>query len=226
MGRRWIQLGGGAGVAAIVVALATFPLLGSSPDSSGSAAEIGVYVTEHQDQLTAVGLMVTLSAVLFAWFVATFGWLLHRNEEGTPLGFLTLVTGSAVVVLIVFDGLLDVAMAFLSHQANAPQSAAMTELYQLENGIVMPGAVGLVVAAFLAAVAAAAFRAVAGVSWSGYLWSALAAMSAAGGVIALTTVDGGMSSPVSFAPLFGISLSSVVLGISLLRLRPAGRGTG
>ena len=219
MGRRWIQVGGGAGVAAIAVALATFPLLGSSPDSSASAAKIGDYVVHHRDQLTAVGLMVTASAVLFAWFVATYGWVLHRNDRETPLGFLTVVTGAGVVGLIVWDGITDVAMAFLSHQPSAAGSAAMTQLYQFENGIVMPGAVGLVEAAFLAAVTAAAFRGAAGTRRLGYLWAVLAVLSAAGGIAALSTVNGGMNSPLSFAPLFGISLTAVVLGIGMLRDR-------
>jgi len=212
-----MQLGGGAGVAAVVVALATFPLLGSSPDSSASAAQIGAYVSQHQNQLTAVGVMVTVSAVLYGWFAATYGWLLHSSARDTPLGFLSGVTGAVIAGLLVWDGILDVAMAFLSHQPSAAQAATMTGLYQLENGIVMPGAVGLVAAAFLGTAAAAAFRAVAGARRLGYLWAVLAVLSAAGGLIALSTVNGGMSSPLSFAPLLAVSLAAVVLGVGMMR---------
>lgn len=217
MDRRWIQLGGAAGVVGIVVALATFPLLGTSPDSTASATQIGDYVLHHQHQDIAVGLMVTVTAVLFSWFVATYGWMLHHNDPESPLGLLAVVTGTGLVALTVWDGILDVAMAFLSHQSSAVHSGAMTEMYQLENGIVMPGAFGLVETAFLATVAVAAFRGITGARRLGYLWTALAVLSAAGGVIGLSTVNGGMSSPVSFAPLFGISVSAVVLGVGMLR---------
>lgn len=219
MARRWIQLGGAAGVAGVVVALATFPLLGTSPDSSASATKIGDYVVHHQHQGTAVGLMVVLTAVLLGWFFATYAWVLHGNDRETPLGSVTVVTGAGLVALGVWDGILDVAMAFLSHQPSAVHSGAMVEMYQLENGIVMPGAFGLVAAAFLAAMAAAAFRGIAGPRWLGVLGSVLAVLSAAGGVVALTTINGGMSSPLSFAPLVGISLSALILGVAMLRER-------
>jgi hypothetical protein len=218
MDRRWIQVGGAAGIAGIVVALGTFPLLGTSPDSSASVAQMGDYVLRHQRPLTAVGVMVVVSAVLFAWFVASYGWWVHQAIPDAPLGLLTVVTGTAVAGLIVLDGFLDVAMVFLSHQSStSAHSPAMTDLYQLENGIVMPGAVGLVGAAFLASVAVAAWRAVAGTRRWAYVWAALAMLSAAGGVIALCTVNGGMSSPLSYAPLFGVSLATVVIGVVMVR---------
>jgi hypothetical protein len=217
MARRWIRLGGGAGVVAVVVALASFPLNGSSPDSSASPVKIGDYVLHHQHQLTATGLLAVLSAALLTWFFASYAWLLHRNDPETPLGFVAAVSGAGLVAVLVADGMLDVAMSFLSHQSAAVHSSAMTELYQVENGVVVPGAFGLVAAAFLVAVAAAAFRGVAGVRWVGYLASVLAPLAAAGGVVGLTTLGGGMSSPLSFAPAFGISLTALVLGVGMLR---------
>lgn len=220
MERRWIQVGGCAGVVGVAVSLATFSLLGSSPESSASATSIGDYVLHHQGRTTAVGVMVTVSAALIAWFVGTYSWVLHRNDRQTPLGFASLVTGGALVMLLIWDGLLDVAMSFLSHQASAAHSSTMTELYQLENGVVMPGAFGLIPAALLVAIAAAGWRGIAGGPVVGGVSAVLGVLSAAGGIIGLTTMNGGMSSPVSFAPAAGISVMTLVLGIGMLRHPP------
>jgi MFS family permease len=189
---------------------------GSSPTSSASAAAIGDYVVQHQGHYTAVGLMVVLSATLFGWFVATYSWVVQREAGETPLGLVALVTGCGLVALLAWDGILEVALAFLSHEGSAVHSPAMTELYQLENGVVMPGAYGFVAAAFLVAVAAAAFAGV-GARPVGYFASLLAVLSAAGGVSGLSTVDGGTSSPVSYAPAVATVLITLVLAVGLLR---------
>lgn len=216
MSGRWVQLGGAAGVAGVVVAASTFAFAGSGPKSSASAVTIGDFMAAHQGAYKATGLMVVLGAAILMWFIASYAWVLHREEPETPLGLIALLAGAGFLIVLTLDGIVDVALAFVSTSSTAVHSAVMLELYQLDS-IVMPGAAGFVAAVLLAVVAVAAWRGSVGARWLGYLSGILAVLSAAGSVAGLTSVDGGSSSPVSFAPATGTSIVVLILGVVMMR---------
>jgi hypothetical protein len=216
MRNRWIRAGGIAGIAGILAALATVPMVGSSPKSSAPVAELTHYAIQHQDRLRLIGLLVVLSAALLAWFAATFSWVLLDRERGSPLGFLAALLSAGMVTLLALDGILEVALSFTGHRGPGPDSG-LSVIYLLENGIVMPGAYGLFTAAFLVVVAVAAFRGLVVRAWVGYLSLVLALLSAAAGCVALTTIDGGTSSAVSFSPAIATVVVTMIVAIGLLR---------
>lgn len=217
MSRLWVRVGGAVGIGGVLVVLATIPMQGSSPKTSASATVIGDFVAAHQAQYKATGLMVVLAAALASWLLATYAWLLHRERRDAPLGLIALLAGSGVVLVLACDGALEVALSFLSGQPSTVHSPVMVELYQLFNGVVMPGVAGFFVAAWLVAVAAAAFQQVVGPRWLGYLSGVLATASVAGGASGLTSIDGGTSSPVSYAPAIGFTGVVLILSVVLLR---------
>jgi hypothetical protein len=216
----WMRAGGLAGIAGVVVGLATFPMVGSSPKSSASVSVIASYVARHQTGLRLVGVLVVLASALLSWFAGTFVWDLFDRDRRSPVGVIALLGASGMVMFLAWDGMLEVALSFAARQGVGTGSV-VSVLYTLENGVVMPGAYGFLVAVFLVAVAAAALRGIVLSAWVGYLSLLLAGLSVAGGSMGLSSIDGGMSSPVSYAPVVATSVVPVIIAVGLLRRRTA-----
>lgn len=216
MRNRWIRAGAIAGIAGVLAAVVATPLQGSAPKSSAPVSELTRYAIQHQDQLRLVGLLVVLSAALLAWFAGTFFWALWNREHRSPLGVIGALASAAMVSLLAWDGILFAVLSFAGH--GGPVSGpGLSVIYLLENGIVMPGAYGFFTAAFLVIVAVAALRGLVVRAWVAYLSFVLALLSAAGGCLGLTSIDGGTSSPVSFAPAIATAVVTLIVAIGLLR---------
>jgi len=216
MADTWVRTTGAVGFAGVAAAVATIPFAGSSPKSSSNATAIAAYVVAHQAQLRTAGLLVVVSAALFLWFAGSYAWLLHRRDNRSPLWVIALGASVAMTGLLLWDGLLSVAMSYLS-RGRVDSSSALVAEYELWNGVVMPGGFGFVMTVFLVATAVSAFRGVIGGKGVGYLAATLALLTVVSGVGGLTTVDGGTNSPVSFAP--AASMAIVVVTLSLIFVR-------
>jgi hypothetical protein len=181
---------------------------------------IASYVARHQTGLRLVGVLVVLASALLSWFAGTFVWDLFDRDRRSPVGVIALLGARGMMMFLAWDGMLEVALSFTARQGVGTGSV-VSVLYTLENGVVMPGAYGFLVAVFLVAVAAAALRGIVLSAWVGYLSLLLAELSVAGGSMGLSSIDGGMSSPVSYAPVVATSVVPVIIAVGLLRRRTA-----
>jgi hypothetical protein len=161
--------------------------------------------------------LVMLAAPLLLWFGGTLAALLRARDPRSPLGVIVLGAVATMVGFLAWDGLTQTALAYLGQQGAAANAPAITALYDLQDGIVMPGAYGFVAAVFLVAAGLAMLRGVVASRWLGVLSLVFAALSVAGGTLGLTLVNGGSVSPVSYSPAIGTSVVSVIVSIYMLR---------
>ncbi|HEV7679094.1 MAG TPA: hypothetical protein VGQ42_11045 [Candidatus Dormibacteraeota bacterium] len=217
-GAGWVRSGGIAGIASCIAAISTFSLLGTAPDSDAGAAQVAAYVSAQRSGLIASGVLVMLAAGLILWFGGTLAGMLRARDPRSPVGLIVLASVAAMVVFLGWDGITQTALAFLSRQGSAQANAAViTALFDLQNGIVMPGAYGFVAAVFLIAVGVAALGGLFAARWLGWLSLVFAALSLAGATMGLTLVNGGTVSPVSYSPAIATAVVTLIASIFMLR---------
>lgn len=118
------------------------------------------------------------------------------------------------------DGLPFTALEFLVKQGGLTDPSLTRIFYDLQNGIIMPGAFGFMAAVFLVAFGSAALRRVFTAPWLGWLSFVLAGFAVAGSILGLTLTNGGTMFPFGFLPAIGFVVVVLITSIYMLRYRP------
>ena len=222
IGRRWVQAGGMAGIAAFIVTVASFSIQGNVPASSSSVAQITNYVTSHRSSVLAGTVLAVVIAALILWSAGTLARLVHARDEQSPLGMIALAAGAGIALILSLDGITLTALEFVSRQGGVVNPSLTRVLFELQNGIIMPGAFGCVAAVWLVAVGVAAVRGIFAAPWLGWLSFVFAALAAAGSLLGLTSLDGGTS---VFGYLPAIGSGVILLFSSIFMVRESAAGT-
>jgi hypothetical protein len=219
MDAEWERSGGAAGIAGCIAAGVTFGLIGNPPDATASAAAITTYAQGQRTGLLASGVLVMAAVGLLLWFIASMAGVLRAADRRSPLGLIVLGAGVAMLGMLAWDGLLQTVVVFLAGQGGASANGpAITALYDLQDGLVMPGAFGFFAAVFLGALGLAIVRGHYGRRWAGYLSIVLALPTLIGAILGLTMLTGGSMFPLSFSPAISSILMTLILGVRMLRV--------
>jgi hypothetical protein len=221
IGRRWVQAGGGAGIAAFIVITAGFSTNGSLPASNASATQIANYLTSHRSSVLVGTALTVVAAGLILWFAGTLARLLHARDQHSPLGLIVLGAGVGMAVITSLDSLTLTALEFLSKQGGLTDPAVTRTFYDLQNGIIMPGAFGCIAAVMLAAIGASAVRRIFAAPWLGWLSFLFAALAVTGSLVGLTSTSGGTSA-FGFMPAVGSGVILLISSIFMVRDSAAG----
>lgn len=214
--RRYVQFGGAVGIAAVVVLLGAVFAASDSLSSSSSATQISAYLTSHRSGVLIQTALTVLGAALTVWFAATLGRTLHARDQHTPLGMIVLAAGAGAAAIASLDGITLTALEFVSRQGGLTDPSLTRALFDLQNGLIMPGAFGCIAAVLLAAIGVAAVRGVFAAVWLGWLSFVLAALALAGSMIGLTSVTGGTSA-LGYSPAIGLSIVMLLSSVFMLR---------
>jgi hypothetical protein len=213
--RRWIQLGGVAGIASCLILVAAGIAGGSPPGANDGAAKITQYLADHRDAVLTQSVLDVAGSALALWFVGTLARLLQTRDQRSPLGLIMLAAGAAMTSLAAFDGLTLTALEFLSKQGGLTDAALVQTFFDFQNGIIMPGAFGLVAAVFFVAAGVAMIRHAFAAPWLGWASLAFAVLSVVSGIIGLTMTNGGTTA-LSFFPAIGFVVIGIVSGVFML----------
>ncbi len=214
--RRSVQFGGAVGITAVVVLLGAVFAATDSLSSSSSAAQISGYLTSHRSGVLAQTALTVLGSALMLCFAATLGRMLHARDQHSPLGMIVLAAGAGMAAIASFDGITLSALVFVSGRGGLTDPALTRTFFDLQNGLIMPGAFGCIAAVLLAAIGAAAVRRVFAAAWLGWLSFVLAALALAGSMIGLTSVTGGTSA-LGYFPALGASVVVLIASVFMLR---------
>ena len=212
----WLRLGGGAGILAALLITGSGIAIGGEPGGNSSTTEVTSYLSSQSNGVVT-GTVLVLAAMPFVlWFLGTLAHLIHSRDPHSPLGFIVLAGGSAAVAISAFDGLTLTALVFVTRQG-VPGTPALTQaFFDLQNGIIMPGAFGFVVAVFLAALGAAILRGAFAAPWLGWISAIFAGLSVLSGVLGVTLTNGG-TTPLSYFPAIGFGVMAIASGIYMVR---------
>ncbi len=216
MSRRYVQFGGAVGIAAVVVLLGAVFAATDSLSSSSSAAQISGYLTSHRSGVLTQTALTVLGSALMLCFAATLGRILHARDQHSPLGMIVLAAGAGMAAIASLDGITLSALVFASKQGGLTDPALTRVFFDLQNGLIMPGAFGCMAAVLLAAVGTAAVRRVFAAAWLGWLSLVLAALALAGSIIGLTSATGGTSA-LGYSPALGASIVVLIASVFMLR---------
>lgn len=115
-----------------------------------------------------------------------------------------------------FDGLTLTALVLVSKQGVRADSALTRAFFDLQNGVILPGAFGFVMAVLLTAIGVVTLRRSFAAPWLGWVSAVFAALSVLSGILGLTLTNGG-TTPFSYFPAIGIGVIAIVSGIYMLR---------
>jgi hypothetical protein len=212
-----VRAGGIAGILTTALGIGSFVAAGNSPDSTASVKDISQYLVQSRGGIVASAVLLILAGAVLCYFNATLASLVRERTGEGALSTMIVISGAIMVSLLVWDGLPVLALAFTAGQPGGlGDGAAMRALYELENGIIMPGAFGVLAAAFLVTTAVAALRGAFAARWFGYLLLAFAAVSMVGAVLGLTQASGGSASPLSYAPAFVTFPAILIAGVFMV----------
>ncbi len=213
---RSVQFGGVIGIAAVVVLLGAVFAATDTLSSSSSAAQISGYLTSHRSGVLAQTALTVLGSALMLCFAATLGRTLHARDQHSPLGMIVLAAGAGMAAIASLDGITLSALVFVSKQGGLTDPALTRTFFDLQNGLIMPGAFGCMAAVLLAAIGAAAVRRVFAAAWLGWLSFVLAALALVGSMLGLTSVGGGTSA-LGYSPALGASIVVLIASVFMLR---------
>jgi hypothetical protein len=216
--RRWIQVGGAAGVVAAALEVAAGVVAGGAPSGSATTAEVTTYLSAHRSGILAQTVLAVAGLAFGAWFLGTLARLIQTRDSRSPLGLIALVGGTAALAVAAFDGLTLTTLEFVSEQGGPADPALTRAFFDLQNGIVMPGAFGLIITVFLVAVGVAILRRTFAARWLGWLSIVFSALSVLSGLLGLTLKNGG-TTPFSYFPAIGFGVIAIASGIYMLRDR-------
>ncbi len=214
--RRFVQFGGAVGIAAVVVLLGAVFAASDTLSSSSSVAHISGYLTSHRSGVLTQTALTVLGSALMLCFAATLGRLLHARDQHSPLGMIVLAAGAGMAAIASLDGITLSALVFASKQGGLTAPALTRTFFDLQNGLIMPGAFGCMAAVLLAAIGTAAVRRVFAASWLGWLSFVLAGLALAGSMIGLTSAGGGTAA-LGYSPALGASIVMLISSVFMLR---------
>ena len=219
----WVRTGGALGLLSVVLlagASIAFGGIGNLTSSSTPAA-ISSYLAAHAASILALTLFTVLGTAIGAWFIATVARVIHERDHNSPLGMIALATGAIATSISAFDGVTLSALVYLHKQGGPTDPAVIRVLFDLQNGLIMPGLFGFFMAGFLVAIGVAMIRGHLARTWVGWLAMAFAALAAVGATTGLSSVSGG-TSIVGYSPVIGYGIIAVITSIYMLRTRRPG----
>jgi hypothetical protein len=118
--RRWIQLGGWAGILSLVLTLAGEIPFVSDADTLVNAplSTLVEYYSSHANQVITGVIILALASVLFMWFFgAAYQWLRAAGAADDPLPAVLLASGSVVTALFLVERVPQAMLALMAGQA-------------------------------------------------------------------------------------------------------------
>jgi hypothetical protein len=209
-----------AGVLGFLLALTAAVITNNSLSSNSSTAQIDSFLIGHRNAILAQQVLAVAAGALIFWFAGTLARLLQTHDPRSPLGLIVLAAGAGMAVILSLDGLPFTALEFLVKQGGLTDPSVTRIFYDLQNGIIMPGAFGFMAAVFLVAFGSAALRRVFAAPWLGWLSFVLAGFAVAGSILGLTLTNGGTMFPFAFLPAIGFVVVVLITSIYMLRYRP------
>jgi hypothetical protein len=216
LGRAWIRAGGVAAIVAAVLEVASGIAAGGAPAANSSTSKITDYLTSHRSGILTQTVLAVAGLAVALWFLGTVARLIQTRDGRSPLGLISLAAGAAAVAVAAFDGLTLTVLVFVVKEGGLTDPSLTHAFFDLENGVVMPGAFGFMIAVFLIALGVAIIRGAFAAPWVGWLSLVLAALSVLSGVLGLTLTNGG-TTPFSYFPAAGFGLVAIISGIFMIR---------
>jgi hypothetical protein len=204
--KRFVPL---SGVLGVLLLFAAFAVAGSTPNGKASVATIVSFYAEHRTAETVSGVLLSLGALAFLIFSATFAARLRNTETGGH-GVSELCLAGAVVLVVgltVYAGL-SVAIA---DEVGHVQGSALQGLNVLADDAVFVFLITVGTSAFLLGAASAVLTGSLLPRWLGWLAVVLAVI----GVIP-SHVLGGTLDHVGFAAFIGLGVWTVIVSIILV----------
>lgn len=184
--RQWERMGAGAGIAFVVLLVASAFMVPAAPHIDASTAKITTYVNDHHNALLASQVLLALSVLSFLWFVGHLRHVLDRAEGGTEaLSPLVLVSGAALAAGGILSAMPMTLLAFMAKGpgglVDGPTVRLMFDLSQITAGLAT-----MLFAPFLLAMGYAMVRKELVAAWLGWLSMAVAALDVVAGVGLMT----------------------------------------
>jgi len=184
--RQWERMGAGAGIAFVVLLVASAFMVPAAPHIDASTAKITTYVNDHRNALLASQVLLALSVLSFLWFVGHLRHVLDRAEGGTEaLSPLVLVSGATLAAGGILSAMPMTLLAFMAKGpgglVDGPTVRLMFDLGQITAGLAT-----MLFAPFLLAMGYAMVRKELVAAWLGWLSMAVAALDVVAGVGLMT----------------------------------------
>jgi hypothetical protein len=193
-----------SGVVAVVLILAGFAVAGNAPTGTSSVAKVVAFYAKHSSAQTTSGVLLSLGALLFLIFSASFAARVRSVPGAAALCLLG--AGVLVVGLTTYAGL-SIAMAGVVGHV---EGSAMQALNVLADDAVFVFLITIGTSAFLLGAAAAVFATAALPRWLGWWAVAFAVV----GVIP-SEVLGGTLDHIGLLAFAGLGIWALVVGVLL-----------
>lgn len=201
--RRWERYGASAGIAFVVLLLASVFVSPAPPHPDASADKIATYYADNSGRVLFATVCGLCAIIAFVWFASHLRHVLNRAEGGAE-AFAPIVYGSAMVTAAVagVTGLPQGTLAFLARSGDLGDGGMVRALFGMN---LMAGCVVSVAAAlFLAATAAAILKGEMVSRWLGWAGGVTAAVMFLAGI-------GGLYQTTYEAFWVAVGISSILL---------------
>jgi len=189
--------------------------------TNSSVARIAALVGSHPQQEALGGTLSVLGAVLFLGYAAPIAHRLRLSNRSAPLAFWLLGAAGAFAIFATLDVVVINALDFASRQGSLTGEPELTRMmYHLYNGLLMPGAAHVALAAYFAIFAIAARTRILTPQWLAWPCAVLAPIAAVNGIVGLASPTGG-TFPLAPLAVLGFVVVNVISSVSVLRERPA-----
>ena len=219
--KRWIQLGGLAGIIYVAASLVGEFIAPSSPNLNASIATITAYFTGHRHAVMA-GQIIMAGGFAFAlWWLGTLGHTFGKlGERRDPLGWIAVTAGVASATLALVSNSPMTLLAILAAQpnglANGPVVRAVFDLPPIFGGVSL-----VLFAAFASSLGIGAARRGMVGSWLGWLGFVVGIAAGVGGGAQLALGGPSAMNTVYTAGLIGFAIVVLILSVQMLRGRTA-----
>jgi len=193
-----------SGVAAVILILAGFAAAGNAPKGTSSVAKVVAFYSKHSSAQTTSGVLLSLGALLFLVFSASFAATVRSVPGSAALCLLG--AGVLIVGLTTFAGL-SIAMADVVGHV---QGSALQALNVLADDAVFVFLITIGASAFLFGAAAAVFQTAVLPRWLGW-WAVAFAIV---GVIP-SHVLGGTLDHIGLLAFAGLGIWALAVGVML-----------
>ncbi len=203
--KRFVPL---SGVLAVVLIFAGEAAAGSAPNGMASVAKIVSYYGKHTAAQTASGVLISLGALLFLIFSATFAGRIARTQNEPPGASALCLLGAGVLVvgLTIYAGL-SIALADVVGHVDG---SALQALNVMADDAVFVFLITVGTCAFLLGAAAAALTTVLLPRWLGWFAVVFAIVAAIP-----SHVLGGTLDHIGLIAFAGLGVWTLIVGVML-----------
>jgi len=173
--RRWERYGASAGIAFVVLLLASVFVSPAPPHPDASADKIATYYADNSGRVLFATVCGLFAILTFVWFASHLRHVLNRAEGGAE-AFAPIVYGSAMVTAAIAgaSGLPSATLAYLARTGDLGDGGAIHALFGMS--MAANAMVSVVAALFLAATAAAILKGEMVSRWLGWAGGVTAAV--------------------------------------------------